>query len=143
MWKYRTSPRKTPNGMLFSTCYLYKRIYNRKKLEYKARTGRLRGELLDSGFYEGQTYGALNRAWFAYTISCKHEDWKRREYYAAVIRKLEKELGLALYPFEEIKNLAADFLDEHQDEPSIHDMSIDEIVDIMRKSDSEFWQSVH
>jgi hypothetical protein len=39
MWKYRTSPRKPPNGMLFSTGYLYKRLYNQKKLEYKARTG--------------------------------------------------------------------------------------------------------
>jgi hypothetical protein len=127
-WQYRTTPRKTKSGLLFATGYLYKRCSNQKKLEYKARTGRLRGKLLDSGFYEDQTWGALAKAWLAYTISCKNEDWDRRCYYAAVIQKLEKELGLALYPFEEIKYLATDYLDDHQADPSIRDMSVEEIV---------------
>lgn len=84
----------------------------------------------------------MAKAWLAYTISCKNDDWDRRCYYAIVIQKLEKELGLTLYPFEEIKYLAADYLDDHQADPSIHDMSVEEIVEIMRKSDSDFWQSI-
>ena len=129
-------------SFLFATNYLYKRYHNQKKLEYKARTGRLRGKLLDSRFYEDQTYGGLYKAWLAYTISCKHDDWDRRKYYAAVIQKLEGELGLKKYDFPEIKDIAADFLDENQDEPNIHDMSLEEIEDIMRRSDKAFWQSV-
>jgi hypothetical protein len=43
--------------------------------------GRLRGKLLDSGFFEDQTYGALAKAWLAYAISCKHDNSQRREYY--------------------------------------------------------------
>lgn len=106
-------------------------------MEYLARTGRLRGKLLDSGFYEGPTYGALFKAWLAYTISCKHNDMPRREYYAAVIQKLEGELNLEKYDFPEIKDLAADFLDECQDDPDIRDMSVEEIEEIMMKSDSD------
>jgi hypothetical protein len=120
---------------------LYKRYYNQKKLEYKARTGRLR--LLDSGFYEDQTYGALMKAWLAYTISCKNNDWGRREYYAVVIQKLEGELGLKKYDFTEIKDILAEFLDEYRADPEIQSMSVEEIEELMRKSDTEFWRSVH
>jgi hypothetical protein len=141
-WKQRTTPRKKVSGIDFVTSYFYKRYYNQKKLEYKARTGRLRGKLLDSGFYEDQTYGALQKAWLAYTISCKHDDWDRRKYYAAVIQKLEGELGLKKYNFEEIRDMTTDFLEEHQDDPNIHDMSVEEIEEIMRRSDTTFWQSV-
>jgi hypothetical protein len=142
-WNLRSTPRKKIRAIDFASSYICKRYYNQKKLEYKARTGRLRGKLLDSGFYEDQTYGALQKAWLAYIISCKHDDRDRRKYYAAVIQKLEGELGLKKYYFEEIKEMTADFLEEHQDDPNIHDMSLEEIEEIMRKSDSEFWQSVH
>jgi hypothetical protein len=61
-------------------------------MEYKARTGRLRGKHLDTGFYEDQTWRALTKAWLAYIIiSFKHDDWDRRKYYAAIIQKLEGE----------------------------------------------------
>lgn len=142
MWKYRTSPRKKISGIRFGTNYLYKRYYNQKKMEYKARTGRLRGKLLDSGFYEDQTWGALTKAWLAYTISCKHDDWEKRKYYAAVITKLERELNLKQYEFEEMKEIAAEFLNEYRADPEIQNMPIEEIEEIMRKSDSEFWRSV-
>jgi len=142
MWQYRTSPRKKVSGIRFGTNYLYKRYYNQKKMEYKARTGRLRGRLLDSGFYEDQTYGGLIKAWLAYTISCKHDDWDRRKYYAAVIQRLEGELGLKKYDFPEIKDIATDFLDEHQDDPDIQSMPVEEVEEIMKKSDTEFWRSV-
>lgn len=73
---------------------MYRRINNLEKLKYKARTGRLTGKLLDSGFYEDQTHGALQKSWVAYVISGKKDDdLERKEYYAAVIQKLERELG--------------------------------------------------
>ncbi|MGA9169589.1 MAG: hypothetical protein WBZ20_05535 [Nitrososphaeraceae archaeon] len=46
-------------------------------------------KLLDTGFYQDQTRGVVTKALLAYTISCKHDDWDRRKYYAAVIQKLE------------------------------------------------------
>lgn len=142
MWKYRTTPRKKISGIHFGSSYLYKRLYNQKKLEYKTRTGRLRGKLLDSGFYEDQTYGALMKAWLAYTISCKHNDRERRKYYAAVIQKLEGELGLQKYNFPETKEIAAEFLNECRNDSDLQSMSIEEIEELMKKSDSQFWRSV-
>ena len=75
---YRRARKRNFGNELF-----YKRYYNQKKLEYKARHGMLRGKLLDSRFYEDQTWGALGKAWLAYIISFKHDDWERRKYYAA------------------------------------------------------------
>jgi len=57
---------------------MYRRIKNLEKLKYKARTGRLRGKMLDSGFYEDQTHGALQKAWVAYVISCKKDDLEKK-----------------------------------------------------------------
>ena len=142
MWKRRTQKHKPVSKNYFGQNYLYKRYHNQKKMEYLARTGRLKGKLLDSGFYEGPTYGALNKAWLAYIISCKHDDMPRRQYYAAVIQKLERDLKIEQYDFPEIKGMAADFLDECEDDPDIRDMSLEEIEEIMRKSDSDFWKRV-
>jgi hypothetical protein len=86
---------------------------------------------------------ALQSGGLPYIISCKNDDYERRYYYAVVIQKLEGELGLKKYNFPEIKDLAADFLDSHQVDPSIHDMSVEEIEELMRKSDADFWLSVH
>src|SRR2546427_9658073 len=134
---YRRARKRNFGNELF-----YKRYYNQKKLEYKARHGMLRGKLLDSGFYEDQTWGALGKAWLAYIISCKHDDLRRRKYYAAVIQKLEGELGIKKYDFPEIRGLVEDYLEEYQDEPDVQNMSIEEIEEIMSKSDSEFWRSI-
>lgn len=82
------------------------------------------------------------KAWLAYTISCKHDDWERRKYYAAVIQKLERELGLQQYNFEEIKDVAAEFLDKYRADPEVQNMSVEEIEELMIKSDTEFWRSV-
>jgi len=142
MWKRPTDKHKPVSKNYFGLNYLYKRYYNQRKLEYKARTGRLRGKMLDSGFFEDQTWGALLKAWLAYTISCKHDDWERRKYYAAVIQKLEGELGLKKFDFPEIKEIPpADFLDD-DDDVDIQNMSVEEIEKIMRKNDTEFWQSI-
>jgi len=102
----------------------------------------LRGKLLDSGFYQDQTWGALGKAWLAYIISCKHDDWRRRKYYAAVIQKLEGELNIQKYDFPEMRGIVADFLDEYHDDPDVQNMSIEEIEEIMSKSDTDFWRSV-
>ena len=126
----------------FGNELFYKRYYNQKKLEYKARHGMLRGKLLDSGFYEDQTWGALCKCWLAYIISFKHEDWERRKYYAAVIQKLEGEMGIKKYDFPELRGIVAEFLEEYQDDPDFQNMSIEEIEEIMSKSDDSFWRSV-
>src|SRR2546428_13536030 len=134
---YRRARKRNFGNELF-----YKRYYNQKKLEYKARHGMLRGKLLYSGFYEDQTWGALQKSWLAYIISCKHDDWERRKYYAAVINKLEVELNIKKYNFPELRGIVAEFLEEYQDDPGVQNMSIEEIEEIMSKSDDSFCRSV-
>jgi hypothetical protein len=42
-------------------------------------------------------------------ISCKKDDLERKKYYAAVIQKLEHELGKIMTEFPEIKLMALEF----------------------------------
>jgi hypothetical protein len=103
--------------------------------------------MLDSGFYEDQTHGALQKAWVAYVISCKKDDPERRQYYAAVIQKLQGELGLTIYDFPELKQMTLDFLSLPQyhalmDWASEEEVSGDEILDILIKGDNEFARKI-
>ncbi len=41
-----------------------------------------------------------------------------------------------------MRGIVADFLDEHQNDADIQNMSIEEIEEIMNKSDSDFWRCV-
>jgi hypothetical protein len=120
---------------------MYKRIKSLEKLKYKARTGRLTGKLLDSGFYEDQIHGALQKAWFAYVISCNKDDLERKEYYAAVIQKLQHELGKTETDFPELRLMALDYYKENRDSLP-EDLSGEEVLELMRKSDSAFWKKV-
>jgi hypothetical protein len=126
---------------------MYRRIKSLEKLKYKARTGRLSGKMLDSGFYEDQTHGALQKAWVAYVISRKKDDPERKQYYAAVIQKLQGELGLTISDFPELRQMALDFLSLPQnrdlvDWASEEEVSGDEILDILIKGDNEFARKI-
>ncbi len=57
-------------------------------------------EQLPSGFFENQTWGALHKAWIGYYIARDKLEPDREIYYAKVIQKLQKELGLEVSEFE-------------------------------------------
>ena len=120
---------------------MYRRMRNHEKLKYKARTGRLSGKMLESGFYEDQTHGALQKAWVAYVISSKKDDLERKEYYAAVIKKLEHELGKTVTDFPELRLMALDYYERNRDSFP-EDLSGEEVLELMRESDSDFWKRV-
>ncbi len=61
-----------------------------------------RSKLLDSFFYENQTWGGLIKAWKGYIIAKNKHEYDRMEYYAAVIQKLQNELGLRVSSFPDI-----------------------------------------
>jgi hypothetical protein len=106
---------------------MHRRLKNLEKLKYKTGTGRISGKMLDSGFYEDQTHGTLHKAWVAYVISCKKDDLEKKQYYEAVIQKLQHELGIAITSFPELKLLSLDFIQEHVSD----DMSGDEILQML------------
>ncbi len=71
--------------------------HSRKKLSYMIETGRSR--LLDSCYFESQTWGALHKAWRGYIIAKNKDEIDRLYYYAEVIQKLQRELGLPVSSF--------------------------------------------
>jgi hypothetical protein len=55
--------------------------------------------MLPSGFTEGQTWGGLYKSWAAFIIANSNNDQDKKEYYAAVIKKLQHELKIRPTPF--------------------------------------------
>jgi hypothetical protein len=123
---------------------MYRRIKNLEKLKYKLRSGRLNGKVLESGFTTDQTYGALCKAWVAYIISDKKDDLERKQYYAAVIQKLQHELGMTVRSFPELNLMALDFYIKNLKDTEKDDQELtgEQVMDVMRKSDDEFWKKV-
>jgi hypothetical protein len=71
-----------------------------RKTSYMLSTNR--SKLLDSFFYDSQTWGALHKAWKGYVIAKNKHEYDRMEYYASVIQKLQNELGLRVSSFHDI-----------------------------------------
>jgi|SRR5690242_1987974 len=130
--RYRNHNQNTPFYLL------YRRAKNVNKLKYKARTGRLNGKMLDSGFYEDQTHGALAKAWVAYTISTQKDDLERKQYYAAVIQKLQRELGISVTRFEELEMCALEFFENNAELFKDDEVAEDEVLQKMMENDYKF-----
>jgi len=82
---------------------------------YMAGTSRSR--LLESCYFESQTWGALHKAWKGYIIAKNKYEPYRLVHYAEVIQKLQRELGLpvssfpslGLSPKEQARDSSADY----------------------------------
>jgi hypothetical protein len=57
------------------------------------------GILLDSGFYDTETCGALRKCWTGFRIAKVDGDTKKMEYYAKDIRKFQRELKRSVSEF--------------------------------------------
>ena len=63
------------------------------------RKGQRYYEILRSGYYENQTWGALNKCWLGFVIAKEKYEWDKLDMYARRIQRLEKELGLTQTDF--------------------------------------------
>jgi hypothetical protein len=66
------------------------------------------GTLLDSGWYDTQTWGALHKAWLGYVIAKNKAEYDQQIHYASVIQKLQKELNLEVSIFPQLDMMALD-----------------------------------
>src|SRR6266705_7120217 len=55
--------------------------------------------LLDSGFYDTETWGGLRKCWTGFKIAKVDGDTKKMEYYAKGIRKFQRELKISVSEF--------------------------------------------
>jgi hypothetical protein len=52
--------------------------------------------LLDSGYYDTETWGVLRKCWKGFRIAKVDGDTKKMEYYAKGIRKFQRELKISV-----------------------------------------------
>jgi len=62
-------------------------VYHRSETAEKDRK-------LPSGYTVGQTWEALQRAWLSYCIALYKNEGEKTLYYASIIQKLQRELGI-------------------------------------------------
>jgi hypothetical protein len=79
---------------------LQKRVKSSRKLSYLASRDRIR--ILDSFHFDSQTWGALHKAWKGYVIAKSKNEPDKLVYYAGVIQKLERELGIKVIDFPDL-----------------------------------------
>ena len=85
------------------------------------------------------------KTWVAFMISNDNQDQEKKEYYAAVIQKLQGELGVGITPFPELKNLVVDFISQNKELAewaSEEELSGDVILDLLLKGDNEFARKI-
>lgn len=68
-----------------------------RKLMYMVGTNRSR--LLNSCYFESETWGALHKAWKGYKIAKNKYEVNNLFHYAEIIQKLQSELGLQVSSF--------------------------------------------
>jgi hypothetical protein len=105
-----------------------------RKLSYNAKRDNLR--MLDSFNFENQTWGALHKAWKGYVIAKNKDEPDRMKYYAIVIQKLERELGVKVSSFPELKLMALKFFQENS-EHLPEDITGEEVLNMLLERDKD------
>ena len=60
-------------------------------------------EVLPCGFTVGQSWICLKKAWKGYKISKGEDDVEKMKMYASIIQKVERELGIPITDFSNLK----------------------------------------
>jgi hypothetical protein len=68
-----------------------------------------RSKMLDSGFFENETWGALHKAWKGYVIAKNKNEHDKLERYARIIQELQDDLGLDVSSFPDVEMTALKF----------------------------------
>jgi hypothetical protein len=76
--------------------------YNKKmSWAYYKRGKKYQERMLSSGFFEGQTYGALHKCWIGFVIAKDKLEMDKSEIHAKRIQHLEKDLGIDITDFSD------------------------------------------
>ena len=71
-----------------------------------------RGTLLESGWYDTQTWAALSKAWIGYIVAKNKDEYDNLIKYASIIQKLQKELGLEVSDFPQLGMTASSSIED-------------------------------
>jgi isocitrate lyase len=98
-----------------------------------------RSQILDSFYFQNQTWGALHKAWKGYVIAKNKYEADRMYYYATVIQKLQKELGLSISSFPDLGLFGGEDVDDGSDCEDNQEMTEEELLQEQMKQDREFF----
>ena len=87
-------------------------IIHHNFLSLNKQLARRDGVLLNSGFYDTETWGGLRKCWKGFKIAKSDEDTKNMEYYAKGIRKFQRELKKSVSEFPQFGLLGRKMLEE-------------------------------
>ena len=117
MSKYGSYPyRYRMNRYKFSPLFKQYKIHPIKRMLRNEKNNSRYGIMLECGFTDKQTWGALQKCWVGYNISRNNLDLKNQVMYAERIQKLQKELCIEITNFANIGVYAADVYEEDDDE---------------------------
>jgi hypothetical protein len=97
--------------------YDYSKIY---RVFYK------HGTILETGWYDTQTWGALHKAWLGYVIAKNKGEYDKQIHYASIIQKLQKELDLEESCFPQLGLYAIEDEVDDNSENNVPDDIIDD-----------------
>lgn len=80
---------------------------SKKKSDYMINTGR--SQMLDSGFFENEVWGALIKAWKGYKIAKNKGEHDKLLHYADIIQECQEDLKLKVASFPDIGKSALAF----------------------------------
>jgi hypothetical protein len=116
MSKYGSYPYKYHmDKYKFSAFYKTHRIHLIKRMLYNEKHVSRYGKMLECGFTDIQTWGAVQKCWVRYNVSRSRIDLKNQVMYAERIQKLQKELDIEVTNFENIGLYASDLDDQDEE----------------------------
>jgi hypothetical protein len=74
-------------------------IIHHNCLNMNKQLSRRDATLLDSGYYDTETWGGLRKCWKGFRIAKVDGDTKKMEYYAKGIKKFQRELKISVSEF--------------------------------------------
>ena len=61
-----------------------------------------KSKMVESGYFENETWGALHKAWKGYVIAINKNEHDKIERYARIIQELQHDLGLPIASFPNV-----------------------------------------
>jgi hypothetical protein len=118
--------------------YIKRRMSMAKRMEYMG--------ICPSGWSRDQGWGALYKAWQAFIIRKEDNDRDGMERYAQVIRKIQKDIGIKIHEFADLKLVALEYMhdDENKDlleekaqelDKEVEDLNTEDVLNIMLEQD--------
>ena len=92
---------------------------------------------LPSGYTVGQTWGALHKAWLGYCIALYKNEGEKTLYYASIIQKLPRELGIPVREFGEV-DMFGSVIDKEESKLAVIDPFTNEKIQHAREDEDDY-----